>query len=287
VPEVPFALALAAGMLAAVNPCGFALLPAYLTLLIVDPADSGGVSAVGRALRMTLAMTAGFVAVFGLFAVVAVPLALSLERFLPWATVAIGIVLVVLGLRLLAGADLVLTLPRLAGRAPDGSVRSMAGYGVVYAVASLSCTIGPFLAVVTSTTRAGSVAGGFLVMVAYGVGMGLVVGSVAIAVALARDGMVARMRRAVPLIGRISGALLVVAGAYVAYYGWWELRVLAGGGTSDPVIDTAGRIQGTLASWVASAGPWWVLGGLTVLLGLAWWRRRRSGSPAPTVDRRV
>ena len=33
------ALALAAGLLAAVNPCGFALLPAYLPVLVLDGAD--------------------------------------------------------------------------------------------------------------------------------------------------------------------------------------------------------------------------------------------------------
>jgi cytochrome c-type biogenesis protein len=35
------ALALGAGMLAAVNPCGFALLPAYLSLLVYVPALAG------------------------------------------------------------------------------------------------------------------------------------------------------------------------------------------------------------------------------------------------------
>ncbi|MDG4856683.1 hypothetical protein P8605_00620 [Streptomyces sp. T-3] len=33
--DLPLAIALSAGMLAAVNPCGFALLPAYLSLLIL------------------------------------------------------------------------------------------------------------------------------------------------------------------------------------------------------------------------------------------------------------
>jgi hypothetical protein len=111
--------------------------------------------------------------------------------------------------------------------------------------------------------------------------------SLTIGLALARHGLLRSVRRSLPHLQRISGGLLVLAGAYVAYYGWWELRVLAGDGTSDPVVDTAGRIQGTLASWVASAGPWWVLGGLTVLLGLAWWRRHRSGRPAPTGERGV
>ncbi len=279
-PEAPFALAVAAGMLAAVNPCGFALLPAYLSLLILDPGDTGSSAALGRALRMTAAMTAGFVAVFGLFAVVAVPLALSLERFLPWATVVIGIVLVAIGVRLLTGGELRLPIPALGGAGLDGSVRSMAGYGVVYAVASLSCTIAPFLAIVTSTTRAGSVAGGILVMVGYALGMGLVIGVVAVAVALAKEGLLTGTRRILPQINRVSGALLVVAGGYVAYYGWWELRILAGSDSTDPIVDAAAAIQGTLASWVARAGAWWALAGLAAMTVLGWWVARGAYSRA-------
>ncbi len=65
-------------MLAAVNPCGFALLPAYLTLLVVgdrvDSSFAGRLAAIGRALALTAAMTVGFVAVFGVFGLLAAPL---------------------------------------------------------------------------------------------------------------------------------------------------------------------------------------------------------------------
>ena len=60
------ALALGAGLVAAVNPCVFALLPVYLSLFVLDEEPSRTV-AVGRALRATAAMTAGFTGVFALF----------------------------------------------------------------------------------------------------------------------------------------------------------------------------------------------------------------------------
>ncbi|MEV1144506.1 hypothetical protein AB0I76_12585, partial [Micromonospora sp. NPDC049799] len=42
--DAPYGLALGAGLLAAVNPCGFALLPAYLSMLVLGdgPADRRG-----------------------------------------------------------------------------------------------------------------------------------------------------------------------------------------------------------------------------------------------------
>ncbi len=281
--DVPVLLALTAGMVAALNPCGFAMLPAYLTMIVADTQGEGGsgrTNAVGRALGMTGAMTAGFVAVFGAFGLLVVPLALSLERFLPWATIVIGIALVGLGIALLAGRELLLATPKLHGAAPSRSFASMVLYGVAYAVASLSCTIGPFLAVTSTTFRSGTLLDGVAVFVLYALGMGLVVGILAVAVALARTGLVTSFRRAMPYIGRFSGALLVLAGAYVAYYGWYEVQLFNGGEVEDPIISTATGIQGAVTRFVTGIDPW---AAAAVLLGLVTigtagvlLRRRRS-----------
>ena len=263
-----YALALTAGLVAALNPCGFALLPAYLSLLVA--ADDSGPRglAVARALRLTAAMTTGFVAVFGLFGAVVVPLTLSVERYLPWATVAIGVALVGLGGWLLAGRELTVRGLARAGAAPTTTTWSMVVYGVAYAVASLSCTVGPLLAILTTTTRSGGVTDGVSVLVTYALGMGLVVAVLSVAVALAQQGVVSRARRLLPYVNRASGALLVIAGAYVAYYGWYELRVFSGGGTDDPVVSAARRVQGELARVASETGAQTLLVVLVCLVGL-------------------
>ncbi|HET6921433.1 MAG TPA: cytochrome c biogenesis protein CcdA [Jiangellaceae bacterium] len=257
-------LAATAGMVAAFNPCGFALLPAYLSLLV---GRGGAGSPVGRALAAAAAMTAGFAAVFGAFGLVVVPLALSLGRYLSWATVVVGVALVLLGVWLLTGRELVVRLPRLRGAAPIGGTASMVIYGIAYAVASLSCTIAPFLAVTTSTFRAQSTAAGIAVFVAYALGMGVVVGVLAVAVALAQDGLLRRLRGVMPYVSRLSGALLVLAGVYVTYYGVYELRLANGNITDDPVISTATSVRGAVARFVDGLGPWVLLGVLAVLVG--------------------
>nr|WP_203416944.1 cytochrome c biogenesis protein CcdA [Jiangella ureilytica] len=268
---MPIEFALLLGSVAALNPCGFALLPTYLTLLVADRGLPGTSAAVRRAALTTAAMTAGFVAVFGAFGLVVVPTAVSVERFLPWVTVVIGVALVALGGRLVAGRELVLRTPRLRGAAPSSSVWSMAGYGVAYAVASLSCTVAPFLALATSTFASSGVVGGLVAFVAYGVGMGLVVGILATAVALGGDAIVRRARRLLPYVSRASGVLLILAGGYVAYYGVYELRVYAGGDPEDPVIDAALTIQGQVSGFVADLGPRWlaVIGLVAVVVVLA------------------
>jgi cytochrome c biogenesis protein CcdA len=283
-------LAVTAGMLAAVNPCGFALLPAYLSFLVVGDGVGRG-AAVRRALGTTAAMTVGFVAVFGVFGLIVAPVAGSIQRHLPWVTVGVGLLLVGIGGWLLAGRSL--PGPGVAvsrGPVARRSLASMTLFGVAYAVASLSCTIAPFLAIVVSSFRAGSTPAGVALFVAYGIGMGLIVAVAAIAVALARDGLLRRARRSAPLLSRLGGGLLVAAGAYVAWYGWYEIRLLRGDVGADPVVDAAAVAQRGVSDLLDRAGAGLVAAVLVALLavaGLQWQRSRRptgAGHP-PAPDR--
>jgi cytochrome c biogenesis protein CcdA len=264
-------LAFGAGLVAALNPCGFAMLPAYLAL-VVRGEDVGRRAAVGRALTATAAMAAGFIAVFGGFGVLTVSAASTVQRYLPYVTVLIGIVLVALGIWLLAGREITVLagLARGVRWAPTARLGSMFGYGISYAIASLSCTVGPFLAVTAAGLRSGSVLGAVAVYVAYAAGFTLVVGVLAVAAALANSATVDRMRRIVPYVNRISGALLVVVGVYVGYYGLYEIRLFTGNGNpEDPVIAAAGRVQGVIAGWVHQHGAWPWLVALAILIVVA------------------
>jgi cytochrome c biogenesis protein CcdA len=275
-------LAFAAGLVAALNPCGFAMLPGYLTLVVRGGEDASQVAAVGRALAATAAMALGFVTVFGVFGLLAVSLASTLQQYLPYVTVLIGVLLVALGICLLLGRELTGPMPNLvAGSprwAPTARLGSMFGYGVGYAIASLSCTIGPFLAVTGVAFRGGPVVDSLLIYLAYAAGMALVIGVLAVAAALASATVVERARRILPYVDRISGALLVLVGLYVGYYGVYEVRLFDfGADPNDPVISAAGAVQGALVGWVDRHGAWpW----LAVLAGLAaamavWWGGRK------------
>lgn len=256
-------LALGAGMLAALNPCGFALLPAYLTLLVTGDQPSRAV-AVARALTMTAAMTLGFTTVFAVFGLVVAPVASSAQRYLPWFSLVVGLAIVGAGLWLVAGRSLAVPRARSRGSAPvTRSWRSMFGFGVSYALASLTCTIAPFLAVVISAFRADSLLAGSALFLLYAAGMGLVVGTAALAVALAQQSLVRGARRVGRLVPTAGGVLLLVVGAYVAYYGWWEISVLRGAPPEDPVIEAAASVQ----RWLAEAATAIGAGGFALVLG--------------------
>jgi cytochrome c biogenesis protein CcdA len=255
-------LAFAAGLVAALNPCGFAMLPAYLLLVVRGQGPGGrpGLVLLGRALAATLGMALGFLTVFGLFGALTISAAGAVQRYLPYGTVVIGIVLVALGVWLLSGRDLTALTPRPLGPrwAPTVRLGSMYSYGVSYAIASLSCTIGPFLAV-TAAGFKGSVVTGASIYLAYVAGLTLVVGVLAVAAASVGSAVADRLRRVLPFVNRIGGALLVLVGLYVGYYGVYEVRLVSGNADpDDAVITSAGRLAGALAGWVHQHGgaPW-------------------------------
>lgn len=274
-------------MVAALNPCGFAMLPAYLAL-VVRGNGNGAPIAVGRAVAATAAMTLGFLAVFAVFGLLTVSLASTVQQYVPYVTVAIGIVLVALGIWLVSGRDLAVLVPNRMTRgvsgAPTSRLGSMFGYGVAYALASLSCTVGPFLAVAGAGLGGTSVVGRVWIYLAYAGGFALVVGVLAVVVALAGSALTDRIRRILPYVNRIGGAVLILVGLYVAYYGYYEVQLFsAGGNPADPVIAGAGRVQGAIAGWVHRHGvwPWTIVLAATIVGASVWaWRVRR-----PRADR--
>ena len=276
------AFAMAAGLVAALNPCGFALLPGYLALVVAGEgtAPHSRIVAVGRALAATVMMAAGFLVVFGSFALILAPFTAVIQQYLPVFTVVIGGALVLLGVWMLSGREVNVLLPKSRSGAPTARLGSMFGFGVAYAVASLSCTIGPFLAVTGSTFRTGSILDGIIAYLAYAAGMALLVGVLATAIALAAAPVTAWLRGAAGYLTQIGGALLVAAGAYVSYYGFYELRVNRGGDAGDPIIEAAARVQQAMSSAVGAVGIWpmmVVLVGIVCAAGVFGWRRVVSG----------
>ena len=257
--EAPFALALTAGMVATVNPCGFAMLPAYLSYFLgtEGPAVEGEDDAqagVLRAVAVGGVVTLGFLLVFGTVGLAVSHLSISINRFLPWVTLVIGIGLVVLGVAMLAGFELVVRLPKLERGGTTRGLGSMFVFGISYAVASLSCTLPPFLAVTATTFSQLSYLSGVSVFLAYGLGMGLVLTVLTVAIALTRVSIVGHLRRALPYVHRVSGGLLVVAGAYLTWYGAYEVRVNRGDLSTPGPVAWVTAWSADVSNWVQNTG---------------------------------
>ena len=252
----PFSL----GLVAAFNPCGFALLPAYLSYFIGveqsgDSQPSSGTQALGamlRAIVVALTLTAGFVAVFGAFGVL-FETVLSQGTVLDhvgYVTIVIGVAMALLGVWMLAGRAVNLRLPKMSRGTGSRGLGSVFMFGVSYAVVSLSCTIGLFIAAVAASFSADGVANGTANFVAYGIGMGAVMTFLTLALALARTSVVGAMRKMFRWINPISGLVLIASGIYVANYGWWELQVIDNPRASNVLVEKFSEFQGAVSNWI-------------------------------------
>jgi cytochrome c-type biogenesis protein len=240
--EFPFALAFTAGLVATVNPCGFAMLPAYLAFLVggndtpgrADPADHG----VGRALRVGILVSAGFLTVFGVAGALLVLGVRAVVGALPWAAMAVGVGVTGLGITMLGGYRLRWTVPGIGtkARGPAATVWGAYSFGVAYAVASLSCTLPIFLAVVAGTIPQLGPLPAVATFLIYGLGTSLVLVVATVAVGIGRTRLLGRLRRSGEHVGRASGVILVVVGVYVV--GFWIATLATGGVTDSAVIRT-------------------------------------------------
>jgi cytochrome c biogenesis protein CcdA len=280
---IPVSIALVAGGLSVVNPCGFPLLPAFLSFYL--GADEERLPRAPTRLWQGLAvgglMSSGFL---GFFAVVGLPVtygAAAIARAVPWTGLAAGGLLALAGLVVLAGRRIALPVhPRAPlGRGRGRGPWAMVLFGVGYGAASLGCTLPIFLALVGAALGAAKVS----VFLAYAAGMTLVLTALSVAVAVAREGIARRIRRLLPYAAPLSGLLLLGAGGYLAYY-WARLRF----GNSvtvadDPIVGPITRYSAQIQSFadgrgtaiVAAAGA---VVGIALISGA--WRLRRQRARA-------
>jgi cytochrome c-type biogenesis protein len=249
-------VAFAAGMLAVVNPCGFAMLPAYVGYFLgLEGGDRDTRTSISRSLGVGLAVSAGFIAVFSVIGLVVHHLNTRVYEWSALITMVIGAGLVVLGVAMLRGYEPVVNLPKLSKGGRTRDTRSMFVFGVSYAIASLSCALPLFIATVAGTFRRESALASLGSFGAYALGMTLVLLAITVSLGMARHGLVTRLRRVLPHVTRASGLLLVLAGAYLAHYGWYERRVRAGEiGDGSRAVDLVTGWSDDAARWVNDIG---------------------------------
>ncbi|MCX7623820.1 MAG: cytochrome c biogenesis protein CcdA [Thermomicrobium sp.] len=226
---LPFGYSFGAGMLAAVNPCGFAMLPAYLALFLgsAEGSVTGAPQRVARATLVGLSVSLGFSTLFVLAGVLVSFGGTFLFPVMPWIGTAIGIVLILFGVAMLFGR---ITGPaffeRLSARLVLGSERSIRAFylfGLAYGLASLSCTLPVFMIAAGSALMSGAFLRGLLQLASYSLGMASVIVTLTFALAFLRLGLLRTLRRALPYVQTAAAALLIFAGTTIVLY-WSSYR---------------------------------------------------------------
>jgi cytochrome c-type biogenesis protein len=198
------------GFLALFSPCGFPMLPGYVGYYL------GARTSLKNAGVGGIACSLGLLTVFSIIGGVAA-LAGSVVNAYVWALeLFAGILTIIMGVVLLM--ELKLPLLTIPVKAPEQ--KGLVGlffYGIVYGLATISCSSPLFFSILFYAFAAGAVEA-FVTFVIYALGMGVPLILITIAVSKTRHLLLKRIVELTPLIRRLGGLLLILIGAYLLYY---------------------------------------------------------------------
>lgn len=219
-------LAFTQGLLAAINPCGFVLLPTYLLYFLgMENLRPGAErTSISRALAVSLSVSGGFMSVFIIIGIITKWSTTWFRDQAPYLSLVLGLGLVVLGIAMLFGYRLPFTTPKLDIGQRDRSVRSMYVFGIAYAIASLGCTLPGFVSVVLGGAVTDGVLTGVAGVALYGLGMALLVSGLTITLAMANTALLKGLRKGMEWFEYVAGVFVLLTGMYLAYYWYSDIR---------------------------------------------------------------
>jgi len=252
------------GVLAAVNPCGFAMLPNYLLYFLgIDSPERSTRSSVQQSLRVGLSVSSGFLAVFLVVGVISRVFTQWIEQNAKYAALAIGVLLVITGIRMFSGWKPRFMTPNPT-RSLDRDTKSMFIYGVIYAIASIGCTIGFLTTAVFGSFATHGVVSGIVSIVLYGLGMSLLVTALTVTLGIARQGLVSSIRGILPYVTRASAVLTVLTGLYLSWYWFVAITERSSLGPLASRVESAQTRLATLLQDIGGRGLAVILCGVIV-----------------------
>lgn len=252
--EGNFAYSFLLGVLAAVNPCGFVLLPAYLMYFLGlegSRPSEGQRATIRRALLVSAALSAGFISVFLVVGTISRLFTRWIEDQAKYVALVIGLALIAMGIAMAFGWRPKITTPQVGGHQRDRTVRSMFLFGIAYAVASIGCTIGFLTTAIFGSISTKGFPSGVISITLYGVGMAMLVTALTVTLAFAQGGLLHGLRSGLRFIDRIAAVFLILTGLYLTWY--WYGAITENTDTNN-VTGWVERWQSNLANFLQQQG---------------------------------
>ena len=250
--EGNFAYSFILGVMAAVNPCGFVLLPTYLVYYLgteLNRDDESKTTTLRRGLSVGIAVSSGFIGLFLVVGIISRAFTTVISENAKYAALVIGIGLIAMGIAMLFGWKLPIAQPDVSVQRKR-TTWNMFLFGIVYAIASIGCTIGLLISVILGSINRHGFVSGVISIVLYGLGMGLLVTSLTVALAFARVGLVSTIKKSFKWFDKVSAVFVVLTGLYLS---WYWLGAITDRGT-DGITSRVERWQTKVVQFLQDAG---------------------------------
>ncbi len=205
-----------AGIVAFFNPCGMVVLISYISHYFKGATEKGFARNILHGFAAGGLATLGFVTLFTAIGFAIVFIGNSVRAAIPWITVFLGLVLILLGILTLSGKHIGMQVYTRKTRSKG--FLSFYEYGLLYALASLGCVLPIFLTVVVGSLASAGILDGLAVFISYSIGMGIVMIIVTAALALSKKALIARIKNFLPVVNRLNALILIAVGAYLVYF---------------------------------------------------------------------
>jgi len=272
--EGNFAYSFILGVMAAVNPCGFVLLPTYLVYYLgteLNREDENKTTTLRRGLSVGTAVSSGFVSLFLVVGIISRAFTTVISENAKYAALIIGLAIVAMGIAMLFGWKLPIAQPDVSVQRKR-TTWNMFLFGIVYAIASIGCTIGLLISVILGSISRHGFVSGVISIVLYGLGMGLLVTSLTVALAFARVGLVSTIKKSFKWFDKVSAVFVVLTGLYLS---WYWLGAITDRGT-DGITSRVERWQTKVVQFLQDAGVYPLLVVFCLVIAIAGFVIRRS-----------
>ncbi|MEX0660463.1 MAG: cytochrome c biogenesis CcdA family protein [Balneolaceae bacterium] len=207
------------GVVAFFAPCAVALLPGYVIAFISRSEETQPTLSTKtiRGLKLSFLSIAGILLIYTLAGAMIILAAQVLKDYMKWITIAMGSVLILLGLLMMVGKSFSFSINMNSTNKRSETVEAFV-FGMAYAIGALGCLFPLFLVVATQAMAASSAFQGATYIGAYFGGISIMMIITILLSTFARDFLMKYLRKILPYMERFTGALLILAGIYIIYY---------------------------------------------------------------------
>ena len=223
---LPLSFSFVSGMLATVNPCGFVMLPVYISMFLSSKDRKGNQSNFVikflNVFQISISLGLGFLIIFGSVGLAITGGLLFIQPILSWLSILIGFFLVGLGIYTFSGKSLYLSFPQKLSYkiniSQDSKFKKFFLYGLSYGVASISCTLPLFIALISNAINSGGLANGIKQFISYSLGMTSVILIITLLASFIKNFSLLKKTYLTRFYQYPAGILIALVGMYLIIY---------------------------------------------------------------------
>jgi len=214
-------VAIAAGFVTFISPCGIAMLPAYASYYIGREESEKNVKKdFFNGLKNGLYVALGLISIFMIIGAIIIYIGNFIKQYIPIFTLIVGLVLIIIGFFMLFNKNFSIALPvhlQLKKKINNKFLRFYT-FGIGYGLAVMSCTLPVFLAIIISALSTGSVIDGVIVFLLYSIAASVGVVGISIITAMSKVTIMKKFSKIFPYVRVLTAIVIIIAGSYIIYY---------------------------------------------------------------------